>query len=172
MTTFLFSILFALSLPLIVIFVYLLIDSVVSAKKINPGDENSFFWLRLKNRSKEKQIMKNLIKDLKENRQDWLAMDNNIVLGEKGYILNQKTGVGFYAETTAANNDIPTLTIIKPLLVNGEFTKTQGETSPRVYLEIKGSHVTSFMRKALSLMKTRQTEIEIFDKLISERKDE
>lgn len=144
-------------LALLIFAIFIIVDDAwKSSRKIDPSEEKSFFWLRWKAKRKEIALMKEILKDIKENRQDWMEVHRNLQFNEKKFIVNDKTGLGFRAGETAG---IYRLTIINNLVENGEFAET-GNTV--IAIEIEGSHVIWFMRKALDLMKTREAEIDTF----------
>ncbi len=132
--------------------------SVARAKR---KEKSKISPLLAENRKKEEKLLEDLLKDIRENTDDWFIMDNVLHYGDAPIITNDRRSIG-----VLFNLQQSSIMIHLNLKRLQKFTVEEDDT---VVIDMRGDHVTEFIHKAERYIDRRGRELEFFRKKLEER---
>lgn len=117
--------------------------------------------LLAENRKKEEKLLEDLLKDIRENTDDWFILDNILHYGDAPIITNDRRSIGILFNLQQSS-----MMIHLNLKRLQKFTVEEDDT---VVMDMRGDHVTEFIHKAERYIDRRGRELEFFRKKLKER---
>ena len=144
-----------------VIILLLLAFSSIGNLRAKRKEKSKISPLLAENRKKEEKLLEELLKDIRDNTDDWFIIDNLMTYGDAPIITNDRRGIGILFNLQQSS-----IMIHLNLKRLQKFTVEDDDT---VVMDMRGDHVTEFIHKAERYIDRRGRELEFFRNKLKEK---